>query len=103
MKWMIIMLAVVSGVVLADAAPFPLSLPHVAQALEDWRSEFDDICGRTDTAMSLTRQELKELVERCDKLRPRIEKLDETTSKVFLRRLKMCRDLFQFMLEQPQK
>jgi hypothetical protein len=65
----------------------------------DWRAEFDDICSRTDQAMSLSKEELSALVERCDKLKPSIEQLEETQKKVYLRRLQLCRNLFAYTLD----
>ncbi len=78
-------------------APFP-RVP-IAAAQEDWKADFEDICAKTQDAMALTKEELRSLVERCDRLRPRIEKLDESASKVYLKRLQMCRDLYAFALE----
>jgi hypothetical protein len=73
-----------------------------AEAQEDWKKEFEDICSKTQDSMALTADELKRLVGRCDALRPRIEKLDETQKKVYLKRLQMCRDLFAFVLESKE-
>ena len=70
-----------------------------ASAQDDWKKEFEDICSKTQDSMSFTSDELKSLVGRCDVLRPRIEKLDETQKKVYLKRLQMCRDLLAFVLE----
>ena len=71
-----------------------------AYAEEDsWKQEFADICSQTENSMSLTKEELKTLIERCDALKPRIEKLDEAPRKVYLKRLKMCRDLLAFVLD----
>lgn len=70
-----------------------------ANTQEDWRAEFDDICSKTDDVAALKQPELKSLIERCDRLKPRIEKLDESAAKVYLKRLRTCRDLFVFMLE----
>lgn len=75
----------------------------IAQAQEDWGMEFDDVCSRTQDAMVIPSDELKNLVERCDKLKPRIEKLDESQRKVFLKRLLMCRNLYFFVLESREK
>lgn len=66
---------------------------------EDWRKEFDEVCARTQDAMDLTAMELRSLIERCDKLKPTIEALDDSQRKVFLKRLQMCRDLYAFVLE----
>ncbi|NTW60877.1 MAG: hypothetical protein HGB21_01225 [Nitrospirae bacterium] len=43
----------------------------------DWLTEFDDMCGRTADARSLTVDELTRLVSRCKARKPRIEKLRE--------------------------
>jgi hypothetical protein len=75
----------------------------VAHAQDDWKAEFDDICAKTADSLSLSKVELKGLIERCDKLKPRIEKLDESTAKVYLKRLQMCKDLYVFVLESGSK
>ncbi len=75
----------------------------VANAEADWKKDFEDICGKTQDAMVYSPEELKALIDRCDKIRPLIEKLDETRRKVYLRRLQMCRDLFAFALESKEK
>jgi hypothetical protein len=77
--------------------------PGFAYGEDDWRQEFDDVCSRTQDAMAMTPQELQALVDRADRLLPRIERLDETQRKVFLKRLRMCRDLYQFVLEEKSK
>ncbi len=74
-----------------------------AHAQEDWRKEFDDVCSKTQDAMVFTADNLKNLVDRCDKLKPQIEKLDESQRKVYLKRLQRCRDLYFFVLESREK
>ncbi len=74
-----------------------------AIAQNDWKTEFEVVCARTQEAAGMSRDELKDLINRCDKLLPSIEKLDETRKKVFLKRLKMCRDLYAFVLETKEK
>ncbi len=71
----------------------------VVFAQNDWKAEFDDICAKTDQAMTLSKEELITLVERCDKLKPSIEQLEETQKKVYLRRLQLCRNLFVFTID----
>jgi hypothetical protein len=66
---------------------------------QGWQKEFDDVCSKTQDAMSLSIADLTLLVKRCDALVPRIEKLDETRRKVFLRRLQQCRGLYAYVLE----
>lgn len=94
-----------AGSVLFGVPHFPgylLPSRGIAEAQDDWKNEFDDICSKTQDSMALTPDELKQLVGRCDALRPRIEKLEETQKKVYLKRLQMCRDLFVFVLQSKE-
>jgi hypothetical protein len=84
-------IAVLSDSLLASAAP--------AAAQDDWKREFEEICSQTQDVMFFTSEELDRLLNRCDALRPRIEKLDEQQKKIYLKRLRMCRDLFAYALE----
>lgn len=89
---------------------FFLSTPYVnhlgdvyAQEQEDWKQEYASICAKTQNAMGLSAEELKGYIERCDRLQERIDKLEgkqaATEKKVYTKRLKMCRDLYDFALE----
>lgn len=70
---------------------------------EAWQKEFEDVCSKTQDAMIFSVEELKTLVQRCDALEPKIEKLDETRRKVYLKRLRQCRGLFAYVLESKAK
>jgi hypothetical protein len=72
-------------------------------AQETWRKEFDDVCGKTQDAMAFSPEELTDLIRRCDDLRPQIEKLDETRKKVYLGRLRMCRGVYAYVLDEKKK
>ena len=78
----------------------PLS---AAMAQQDWGKEFQAVCGRTDDAMTLTVQELRTLVRRCDELKTSIDKLEGSRRKVLLKRLQMCRDLYAFTLDTKER
>jgi hypothetical protein len=96
----VVWLAAVCSLILgAELFVHPRSCTVCAQ--EDWKAEFDDVCSKTTDAMALTKTELKGLIDRCDRLKPRIERLDESAAKVYLKRLKMCKDLYVFALETP--
>jgi hypothetical protein len=89
----------------AMGAPQSSAAPANA-AQENWRKEFDDVCGKTQDAMSFTPDQLTDLIRRCDDLRPQIEKtgkLDETGKKVYLGRLRMCRGLYVYVLDEKKK
>jgi hypothetical protein len=103
-------LAIVLAIVLPVLFGMPLiansepAAPAADVAQEDWKTEFEDICSRTQDSMAFTTDELKSLVDRCDALKPRIEKLDESQKKVYLKRLQMCRDLLVFVMQsKPEK
>ena len=74
-----------------------------AYSQEDWRKEFEEICSKTENAMTFSAEELRGLVDRCDALKSRIEKLEEPQRKIALRRLQMCRDLYAFTFEMKEK
>jgi hypothetical protein len=84
-----------------------LELPRdycgIAYSQEDWRKEFDEICSKTENAMAFSVEEVRSLIDRCDALKPRIEKLEEPQRKVTLKRLQMCRVLYAFVLEMKEK
>jgi hypothetical protein len=90
-------LSVFSGIPPLSGGACIASAAGVVQ--DDWKKEFEDVCSQTQDAMSFTPDELKGFIGRCDALKPRIEKLDESQKKVYLKRLQMCRDLFAFTLE----
>ncbi|ACM19127.1 hypothetical protein Geob_0765 [Geotalea daltonii FRC-32] len=66
---------------------------------EAWKEKLMGLCAKTDVAMTLSSQELKELIAGCEKLQPIIDGLEESPRKVYGKRLKMCRDLFVYVLE----
>ena len=70
---------------------------------DDWKKEFEDICSKTASSMSLPSDELKTLVARCDKLKTVIDTQDESTKKVFRKRLQLCRDLYDFVLKSREQ
>jgi hypothetical protein len=68
-------------------------------AKETWRKEFDDVCSKTQDAMTFSQEELTDLIRRCDALLPQIEKLDESRKKLYMGRLRMCRGLYAYVLD----
>jgi hypothetical protein len=65
----------------------------------DWRTEFEAVCVKTDLAMTLSNDELTDLVARCDRLEGQIARETEIVRKVYLKRLRSCRALFAYVLE----
>jgi len=83
----------------ARAALLLALLAGSASAEEKWRAEFDDTCGKTTQAMTLSPDELQTLLDRCAALERVIESQEESVRKVFLKRLKLCRDLYAYVLD----
>ena len=98
----------IAAVTLTLTLPLPADyhgVPDIVESVysqDDWKTEFDIVCAKTQDPMTLSADELRMLIGRCDKLRPLIDKLDETPRKVYLRRLQMCKDLFSFVLESKE-
>jgi hypothetical protein len=82
---------------LALAAAFALA--GAAFAADDWRAEFEAVCAKTQDAMVLSTEVLKDLVARCDRLKPAIESLEPSPRKIYGKRLQACRELYQFVLD----
>ena len=74
-----------------------------AYAQQDWKQEYADVCAKTQNAMTLTSEELKDYIDRCDTIQDRINELEgpqgASEKKVYTKRLKMCRDLYDFALK----
>jgi len=68
-----------------------------------WRVEFDETCANTASAMDFSLSELQALITRCEKLQKSMEQLDESTRKVFLKRVLMCKNLYQFVLDSKKR
>lgn len=82
---------------LADAPAFS------AGPAEQWKPEFDALCGQTDNAADMSAAALKKAIEQCDALLPKIEALEATPRKIYLKRLQMCRNLYSYLLEGKEK
>ena len=90
-------------VLLAVSLTAALLYPGIARSEDAWLKEFEAVCSQTGDAMDMTKDQLNQLVERCNRLKPDIEKQDEITKKVYLKRLESCRALYQFILETKDK
>ena len=90
--------------VVSGAGVNPATSPAPAHAAdESWKADFEKVCGQTDNAADLSLEELKKAIEKCDALKSRIEALEATPRKIYLKRLQMCRNLFQFMIDSKEK
>lgn len=81
----------------------PVVPTYRAYAEDAWKERIMELCAKTDVAMTLSPEELKSLIAGCEKLKPVIDSLEETPRKVYGKRLKMCRDLFSYVLESKEQ
>jgi hypothetical protein len=88
-----------SLVILAAALLLCAPLPDGFCGDPPWRVEFDETCANTSDAMALSLADLQTLIAKCERLQITIEQLDESTRKVFLKRLLMCKNLYQYVLD----
>ena len=105
--------AVLFAFLLFTGAPFSVINPagagsfiHADRAFAaetTWKEDFDDICGKTQDAMSLSPDELRALIKRCDELKVKVDALEGAAKKVAQKRLQMCRDLYAYVLDQKEK
>jgi hypothetical protein len=65
----------------------------------EFQAEFDDLCGQVQIADSMSIEELYALIERVDKLIPLIQGSNNPQRKVYIFRLKKCRNFFEYIIE----
>ena len=78
----------------------PLAMPAAADSpWDDLKAEFDRICAQVQVAPSLSEAEIRSLIEDCRALREALLQAENPQAKVFLKRLQMCEDFFEYSLE----
>ena len=84
---------------IALACLFTLAMVPAAHCADNWKDSFEDVCSKVDASSTLSIKELEALIDRADKLAPEIQKSDDPAKKVYLRRLKNCRSMFEFTID----
>jgi len=70
-----------------------------AVAAETWKATFQEVCGKVDASQTLSVKEIEALIVEADKLAPEIQKSDDPSKKIYLKRLKNCRSVYEFMVD----
>lgn len=70
-------------------------LSHAAS----WKEDFERICSYADDVTELDPANLTALISESDQLLKAIEALGDPQKKVYIFRLKKCRNFFQYMLD----
>jgi hypothetical protein len=65
----------------------------------DLKAEFNRICGQVQVAPSLNEAEIRLLIEDSRALREALLQSENPQAKVFLKRIQMCEDFFEYSLE----
>jgi hypothetical protein len=73
--------------------------PGPARGDDSWRAELEAVCADSGAATTLSVSELTLLIGKCDALQKAIAAQEESVRKVYLRRLQMCRNLYDYVLE----
>ena len=76
-----------------------LACAAAAQGEEPWQATFEQTCSRTSEAMALTLPELESLLQKCDELEKVIETKEESVRKAYLKRLRLCKNLYAYVVE----
>lgn len=87
--------AVLCAIALASVA----GAQEPAASEKDWKVELEEVCAKTDVSMTLSVEELENLITRCGGLEKRIGEEDKVVRKIYLRRVKRCKDLFVYVLQ----
>ncbi len=76
-----------------------LSLAGVCNsASTTWKEEFERICRQTQTASSLSAEQLQQLVDASDTLLEQLAHIGNPQGKVYVFRLENCRNFFVYLL-----
>jgi len=70
-----------------------------ASASGSWRQEFERICAQTEIATTLPAAEIRQLIADSDALLERITALGVPEAKVYVFRLRSCRNFFDYALQ----
>jgi hypothetical protein len=71
----------------------------IPSAAEQWQEDFEKLCAYVDNAETFTTEELKGFIADCDELIKKIEVMDTPKKKLYLFRLKKCRNFYKFTLD----
>ena len=74
-------------------------MPAAAVAEDNWKEEFKRICSYTVSSDTLSDEELETLIKDSDVLIEKLEALDAPEAKVYIFRLKKCRNMYRYIID----
>lgn len=87
----------------AMLACFFLLADAASEGNTPWKDEFERICSQTLIATTLTTDQLQKLINDSDTLLIQLNSLDDPWAKVYILRLKKCREFFVYAIEWQEK
>ena len=63
-----------------------------------WQEEFERLCGATEQTENLSVEQVKDLINDCDKLLKVVQEQGGKQKKVYLFRLTKCRNFFEYVV-----
>jgi hypothetical protein len=79
-----------------------LANAEIASGAEEWRSEFEDVCGNTSEAAVLPPMELQKLIAKGERVKKTLESERESVRIVYQKRVQKCLDLYRNIAEAMQ-
>ncbi len=76
-----------------------LASPSAAGAQDQWKEEFKRLCSYTVSSDTLSDEEIETLIKDSDVLIEKLEALDAPEVKVYIFRLKKCRNMYRFIID----
>jgi hypothetical protein len=65
----------------------------------EWQEDFQRLCSQTQVAGDMSYEELTGMLEDCDGLLETIKALNNPRNKVYIFRLKKCRNFYQYTMD----
>ena len=68
-----------------------------------WKQEFERLCAQTQIAASLSAEQLRKLIADSDELLERLGHVEDPQAKVYIFRLRNCREFFAYALDLQER
>ncbi|HIJ88238.1 MAG TPA: hypothetical protein HPP97_11260 [Desulfuromonadales bacterium] len=79
-----------------------LASSEIVSGAEDWRPEFEDVCGNISEAAVMSPMELQTLIAKGERVRKALESEREAVRIVYQKRVQKCLDLYRNIVESMQ-
>lgn len=76
-----------------------VGVPPTPRSKSDEKAEFDRICAQVPIAGSLSVAQLRQLIDDSLALSDQLKDSEIPQAKIWIQRLKMCRDFFEYSIE----